>query len=161
MEIKIEDFFYKSTYLDMFVLKQLSHIKGNWDLSWNSNTKGYIIEDDSFGNEINSLIDELENTIPPKKYHDNEDVLADYVKANLNWNIEKNNNRWEGADYKAIIEQGGFGDKDEKNLILAATARIHTSIKLGQKCFDEMETGHMIMLANILSIILYHRYFHN
>lgn len=103
----------------------------------------------------------MENTQPPKKYHGNEDVLAEYVNDNLNWNIKKVKNRWEGADYKVILEQGGFGDIDEKNLILAATARIHTAIKLGQKHFDEMENGHMIMLANILSIILYHRFVQN
>ena len=154
----IEDFFYKSTYLDMFVLKPLWIAKGNWDLTWDSKTKRYIVEDDSFGNEINSLISEIEDINPPKTYHDNEDIIAEYVKANLNWGIEKIKRRWEGAEYKAILEQGGFSDNDEKNLVLAATGRIHTSIKLGQNHFDNMENGHMIMLANILSIILYHRY---
>jgi len=159
--MKIEDFFYNSTYLDMFVLKPLWIAKENWDLIWDSNAKRYIVEDDSFGNEINSLISELESITPPKNYHNKEDILAEYVKTNLNWGIEKIKSRWVGADYKAIIEQGGFSDIGEKNLVLAATGRIHTSIKLGQNHFDEMENGHMIMLANILSIILYHRYHQN
>ncbi|MBD0780102.1 hypothetical protein HPE56_20070 [Maribacter sp. ANRC-HE7] len=159
--MNIEDFFYKSTYLDMFVLKPLWIARGNWDLSWDSETKRYIVEEDSFGQEINDLISEIENTKPPKKYHDNEDILAEYVNQNLNWDIKKIKNRWEGAEYKSILEQGGFGDIDEKNLVSAATARIHTAIKFGQKHFDEMENGHMIILSNILSIILYHRFTQN
>lgn len=145
----------------MFVLKPLWIARGNWDLSWSPETKRYIVEEDSFGQEMNDLISEIDGTIPPKKYHDNEDVLVEYVSQNLNWNIQKIKNRWEGAEYKSILEQGGFGDIDEKNLVLAATGRIHTAIKLGQKHFDEMENGHMIILSNILSIILYHRFTQN
>jgi hypothetical protein len=153
----MEDFFFKSSFLDMFVLKPLSHIRGNWDLSWDDKTKRYIVEEDSFGFEINNLITELEKTKPPKNYHENEDLLAEYVAERFNWGIQKIKNRWTNAEYKIILEQGGFGDIDEKNLVLGASGRIHTAMKFGQDNFDEMEEGHMIMLANILSIILYHR----
>lgn len=80
------------------------------------------------------------------------------LKKKLNWGIEKIGKRWTGSDYKAILEQGGFGDIDEQNLVLAASGRIRASIKYGQKHFDKMENGHMIILSNILSIILFHRY---
>lgn len=142
----------------MFVLKPLWVARGNWDLSWDNKTKRYVVEEDSFGNEINALITELEKVNPPDKYHDNEDVLARYVEEKLNWGIEKIGKRWTGSDYKAILEQGGFGDIDEQNLVLAASGRIRASIKYGQKHFDKMENGHMIILSNILSIILFHRY---
>ena len=153
----IEDFFYKSSFLDMFVLKPLWHIRENWDLYWDPNSKRYAVEEDSFGQDINDLISELENTTPPKNYHENEDILAEYVATRLNWGIKKIKNRWTEADYKSILEQGGFGDIDEKNLVLAASGRIHAAIKFGQNHFDKMEDGHMIILSNILSIILYHR----
>ena len=153
----IEDFFYKSSFLDMLVLKPLSHIREIWDLSWDGKLKRYLVEDDSFGEEINNLISELEKTVPPKNYHDNEDLLAEYLKERFNWDLKKINKKWTGAEYKVILEQGGFGDINEENLVLAASGRIHAAIKFGQNNFDAMENGHMFILANILSIILYHR----
>ncbi|MBC7523917.1 MAG: hypothetical protein H7239_05715 [Flavobacterium sp.] len=154
----IENFFYKSHFLDMFVLKPLWMIRGTWDLFWDTDSKRYLVEEDSFGNEINDLISELESISPPENYHDNEDILAEYVDKKLNWGMKKIKKKWIGADYKVILEQGGFGDIDEKNLVLAASGRIHAAIKFGQKHFDEMENGHMIILSNVLSIILFHRY---
>lgn len=153
----IEDFFYKSSFLDMLVLKPLSHIRETWDLSWDDKTKRYSIEDNSFGQEFNNLISELEKTLPPQNYHDKEDLLAEYLKKRFNWELKKIGKKWTGAEYKVILEQGGFGDINEENLVLAASGRIHAAIKLGQNNFDEMENGHMFILANILSIILYHR----
>lgn len=154
----IEDFFYESNYLDKFVLKPLCHIRGTWDLFWNDESKRYLVEEDSFGAEINNLISELEAIKPPKNYHDNEDILAHYVEKKLNWGIYKINKRWTGADYKVILEQGGFGDIDEKNLLLAASGRIHAAIRFGQNRYDDMEFGHMVILSNVISIILFHRH---
>lgn len=154
----IEDFFYNSEFLDRFVLRPLSHLKPTWDLSWDKKTKRYTVENDSFGKEINKLINDVENAIPPDNYHDNEDKIAEYFKKFLKWDIEKINKKWIGADYEFILQQGGFSDIDEKNLILAASGRIHAAIKYGQKHFDDMEKGHMIILSNVLSIILFHRY---
>lgn len=156
--MKIEDFFYNSAFLDIYVLKPLSHIRENWDLSWDPDVKRYIIEEDSFGKEINELITELEITPHPEDYHKNEDILAEYIVEKLNWDIVKIKNRWTNADYKGILEQGGFGDIHEKNLVLAVAGRISTAIKFGQNHFDKMEEGHSIILSNIMSIILYHRY---
>jgi hypothetical protein len=155
--MKVEDFFYNSSFLDMHVLKPLCHIRDTSDLSWDENTKRYIVEDDSFGKEINYLITELENTNPPDNYHEHEDKLAEYVAAKCNWGIKKIKNRWTEADYKVILQEGGFDDIDEKSLVLAASGRIHAAIKFGQNHFDEMEEGHAVILSNIISIILYHR----
>lgn len=87
----------------------------------------------------------------------NEDVLAEYVKSHLNWNIYKKGNRWESSDYEAIINQGSFGDEDQKNLILAAAGRIEAAIEHGQTNFDDMEYGHQKILAMVMASILYQR----
>ena len=65
-KMNIEDVFYKSIYLDMFVIEPLWIARGKWDLRWNSEAKIYIVEEDSFGQEINDLISEINGTIPSK-----------------------------------------------------------------------------------------------
>ena len=107
--------------------------------------------------EVNRLLDEISEVQPPKEYHANEDVLAEYVKSHLNWNIYKKGNRWESSDYEAIINQGSFGDEDQKNLILAAAGRIEAAIEHGQTNFDDMEYGHQKILAMVMASILYQR----
>jgi len=56
-----------------------------------------------------------------------------------------------------ILEQGGFHDINETELVQAATGRIQTALDLGQLHFDEMEDSHRKILAGVLCIILYHR----
>jgi hypothetical protein len=153
----VEKFFFKSELLDYLVLRPLSHIKGNWDLTYDGKEHFFTPEENSFAEEINQLLIDLNNSIPPNSYHDNEDCLAEYVKANLNWNIEKNGSQWEGAEYKLILEQGGFDDSDQQNLLVAAAGRIKVAIDYNQLHFDDMGRGHQNILAYVLSIILYHR----
>ncbi|MCG7855485.1 hypothetical protein MD537_00770 [Flavihumibacter sediminis] len=155
---KIKEFFANSETLDYMSLRQLSHISLNWELFWNHGKKEYVREDGSFASLLNDLINEMANTTPPAKYHDNEDVLAQYVIDELKWKIEKVGNRWVGDSYESILEQGGFNDIDEKNLVLAATGRVKAAIENGQLHFDEMEEGHQNILAGVIAIILYHRY---
>ena len=150
-------FFSQCDFLDCFVLRQLDHIRPNWELSWSGEPELYEPEEDSYAENLNNLIRELGSVAPPKKYHDHEDRLAEYVIAKLNWKIEKKNGRWVGQDYSSILGQGGFGDLDEENLVLAAAGRIKAAIDRGQTNFDEMEMGHQIMLADVLAVILYHR----
>ncbi len=151
------NFFYNSNDLDVMVLRPLSHINGNWELTWDNTTKLCEIEEGSFAEQLNNLMEEIEQTLPPTKYHDNEDILVEYVRTHLNWEVSKVNNRWVGNDYESMLEQGGFSDVDEKNLILAAAGRLRTAINHGQLHFDDMEEGHKKMFAAVLSIILYHR----
>ena len=73
---------------------------------------------------LTSLLKSWHGSIHPKVHHENEDCLAEYVIDNLNWKIKKVNGRWVGEDYAVILEQGGFNDIDQKNLILAAAGRI-------------------------------------
>lgn len=152
----IINFFDNSCFLDYMVLRPLSHIKGNWELTWDPVNNQYMAEEDSYAEQLNQLICEIEQS-NPGRYHDNEDSLAEYVIKSLNWQLKKEGSKWKGEDYPVILEQGGFHDPYEKNLILAAAGRISAAIKHGQKHFDEMERSHQEILAAILAIILYHR----
>lgn len=153
----VENFFFKSELLDYLVLRPLSHIKGNWDLTYDGTEHFFTPEENSFAKEINQLLIDLNNTIVQDSYHDNEDCIVEYLKKSLNWDIKKNGSQWKGAEYKLILEQGGFSDDDQQNLLIAAAGRIKVAIDYNQLHFDDMERGHQNILADILSIILYHR----
>lgn len=153
----ILDFFKKSDQLDYLALGPLSHIRGNWELVWDYEENKYKEEEDSYARMVNTLILELGECNPPNNYHDNEDRLAEYVKANLKWSIRKENGRWTGMNYERILEQGGYGDINERELVLAAAGRIYAAIKRGQLHFDDMEPSHQRMLASVVAVILYHR----
>ena len=155
--IDMKEFFSQSDLLDRLALRQLSHIKGNWELIWDGEKDEYEQEEDSYAAHVNNLIEELSKLEPPLKYHDNEDCLAEYAQANLDWKIEKVNGRWVGVEYAVILEQGGYDDIDEKNLKLAAAGRIKAAIERNQYHSDDMEVSHQKMLADVLAIILYHR----
>ncbi len=139
------------------VTRQLSHIRSNWELTWDHSKNIYTPEEDSYAEMINDLVLELSSLNPSNKYHDNEDRLAEYCRERLKWDIKKIGNRWVGSDYASILEQGAFDDLDEKNLCLAACGRIKAAIKRGQLEFDDMEDFHRKMLAAVIAIILYHR----
>jgi hypothetical protein len=153
----LNPFFANSDLLDREVLRPLSHIYGNWELDWNKETNEYMAEEGSYASLLNKLIAEIDSTSPPARYHDNEDRLAEYVREHLKWKIHKEDNRWVGEDYEWIIEQGGFDDLNEQHLIQAAAGRVRAATDHGQKHYDEMEESHRLMLAAVLSIILYHR----
>lgn len=153
----IRAFFAWSDRLEHDVLRPLSHVRANWELSWDAKSQRYETEDDSYASDLNDLIDELAQTPPTPRYHDNEDALAEYVIAKLKWPIAKVNGRWIGVHYSSILEQGGFGDIDQQDLLAAAAGRIHAAIRFGQHHFDDMERSHRHMLAAVLSIIFYHR----
>ena len=157
MDQRIRDFFANSETLDYLSLRQLSHITLSWELFWDHEKNEYVREDGSFASLLNDLIEEMSAIIPPAKYHDHEDVLAQYVIEKLNWDIKKVGNRWIGGDYQSILEQGGFNDLEERNLVQAATGRVVAAIDHGQLHFDEMEEGHQKILAGVMAIILYHR----
>ncbi|RUA30990.1 MAG: hypothetical protein DSY77_13420 [Bacteroidetes bacterium] len=157
MDNPFKNFFTNSDLLDIMVLRPLSHINMNWELTWGKNSEEYQRESDSFAPKLIELINEISETTPPAKYHDNEDCLAKYVIESLNWKITKKGNRWEGVDYESILEQGGFKDINEKNLVKAATGRIKAAIKRDQIHFDDMEESHQRMLAIVMVIIIYLR----
>jgi hypothetical protein len=151
------EFFADSDFLAYMVTRPLSHIKHNWELTWNSADMQYVPEDDSYADLLNRLIDELHLLPIPKSYHGNEDELALYLRDKLGWPIKKVGVRWEGADYDSILEQGGFFDIDQSHLLTAAAGRIHIARRYGQMHFDEMEKAHRRILGAVIAIILYHR----
>jgi hypothetical protein len=154
----VKAFFSRSGTLDHDTLRPLSHIRFNWELTWCRETQAWRAEDDSFAGDLNRLIDDLARTSPPARYHDHEDRLAERVIANLGWPIRKENGRWIGEDYDAISEQGGFDDIDQHDLLLAAAGRIRTALDRGQLEYDDMESGHRLILGAVLAVILYHRF---
>jgi len=157
MNTTVKIFFANSDILDYMVLRRLSHVNISWELTWDPVEQEYKREEGTFSGLLIDLINELATTKYPPKYHDNEDALAEYVRESLKWQIQKIGSRWVGATYGSILEQGGFKDIDEKNLVQAAAGRIQAAINRGQTHFDDMEKFHRQILADVLAIILYHR----
>lgn len=143
--------------LDHIVARPLSHIALNWEMTWDQVAQQYEPEEDSFASLLNQTIADLALISPPIKYHDNEDRLAQYVIEHLKWPIRKEKGRWVGADYESILEQGGFHDIDQSELVQAAAGRVRAALIRGQPHFDDMEESHQKMLGAVLTIILYHR----
>jgi hypothetical protein len=153
----IRGFFAWSEWLDYMVLRPLSHIASNWETRWDHDEKRYRPEAFSFANNLNVVIELVAACPRPLKYHEHEDLLAEQVVIQLKWPIQKKGGRWIGADYPSILEQGAFNDLDQQSLITAAAGRVHTALDHGQKHFDDMEDGHLHILAALISIIIYHR----
>lgn len=161
----IRRFFDPSDFMDHEVLRPLSHIRANWELTWDDQTGRYLDEEDSFAWLFGNLIDDLEQAKPPARYHDSEDRLGEEVKQRLNWKIQKRNGIWvneNGArlhpsDYLMLLEQGAFKAAGINDLVEAAAGRIHAAIRRGQVHFDDMERSHQVVLAGVLAAVLYHR----
>ena len=153
----VRAFFSCSDTLDYLVLRPLSHIRSNWEITWDERSLSYFAEEDSYAELLNRLIEDIALSCPPVRYHDNEDKLADYVISNLKWTISKQGNLWVGADYNSIIEQGGSNGVDQCDLVLAAAGRVKAAIERGQGHFDDMEESHRRMLGAVMSVVLYHR----
>jgi len=156
-EQELINFVKHSELFDYMVTRPLDHILPNWELTWDDDTDRFIPEKDSFAEKVNEMLDELVAMPIPDKYHDNEDILAEYVQKHHNWNIFKVKGRWISCDYREILNQGSFGDADQKNLLAAAKGRIAAAIQHGQTKFDDMEYGHQRILAMVLASILYQR----
>ena len=48
MDKRIKDFFNWSDSFDYLVTRQLSHIRSNWELTWNHEEEEYESEEDSY-----------------------------------------------------------------------------------------------------------------
>ncbi|WP_192178275.1 hypothetical protein [Mesorhizobium amorphae] len=151
-------FFARSDYLDRMVLRPLSHITTSWEASWDHAGAQYELEPGSFAGDLNQVIRQIAFSPRPTRYHNNEDALAQRVIAELRWPIQKKAGRWEGADYQMILEQGAFQDIGQRELATAAAGRVHMALDFGQLHFDDMDDGHMTMLAGLMTIMIYHRY---
>ncbi|RJT28147.1 hypothetical protein D3227_34770 [Mesorhizobium waimense] len=152
----VQQFFARSDYLDTMVLRPLSHITMNWEASWDG--ESYSPEAGSFAGDLNEIIEQIADSPRPDRYHDNEDRLAERVIAELHWPIQKKGGLWVGADYQSILEQGAFSDLGQRELATAAAGRVHMALDFDQTHFDDMDDGHMAMLAGPMTIMIYHRY---
>jgi hypothetical protein len=154
----MKGFFDDSDSLDYRVLRPLAHIRPAWELTWDLEAGAYREEPDSFAAVLNGLVKELAVISPPARYHDSEDRLAEFVRdGQLKWPIRKVGQRWVGADYDVVLQQGSFDDIDQGELLLAAAGRIQAACDRAQTNFDAMEGSHQHMLAAVLSIILWQR----
>lgn len=153
----VREFFAKSIILDQQVLRPLSHIKGNWDVTWDDDAQRYMPEEDSYAKQLNIIIDEIADTAVSASYHENEDAVVNHLASRTGSTLTKIRGRWQTDDYRGLLEQGGFDDIDQGDLLTAAIGRVTAAITRGQRHFDEMEEGHRIMLGHVLTIILYHR----
>lgn len=151
----IHSFFARSSFIDYMVLRPLSHIAPNWEARWDGDE--YAPEHDSFAEDLNAVISQIAQCKRPYKYHDNEDKIVEMLINSLGWPVQKKNGKWIGANYAHMLEQGAFRDIGQKNLISAATGRVQAALDFGQNHFDDMEDGHLTMLAALMTIIIYHR----
>jgi hypothetical protein len=154
----VRDFFACSDVLDYLVLKPLSHITLNWEAQWDLVTHRYKPEAKSFADDLNAVIDLIAASSPPTWYHDHEVRLAERVIRELGWPIQKKGSRWVGSDYASIVEQGAFRDLKQRDLVSAASGRVHAAFMHGQRHIGDMENCHQAMLTALLTIIIYHRY---
>lgn len=162
----VRDFFAWSDWVEREVLRPLSHIRANWELTWDHYARRYRPEKDSFAELLNELIDELDACDPPQRYHDNEDLLGECVQRKSNWGVKKVGRAWvrpDGGrlgpdDYVVLLHQGAFEDVDQEELVKAASGRIQAAIVRGQSHFDQMELSHQYILAGVLGSIHYHRF---
>lgn len=156
----VRDFFARSDYLDYRVLRPLAHIRPLWEIIWDRDTNTYEPERGSFATMLNELVDRLARAEPPARYHDHEDRLAEFARDKFGVPIRKVGNRWEGADYPWVLEQGAYKDGDQGDLVLAAAGRVRAAIQHGQISFDEMEKSHQRILAEVLTIIIFQMELH-
>jgi len=154
---QVRKFFARSDWLDYLVLRPLGHVSLHWETRWDSDADAYEAEPGTFAGDLNVVIGLIAAWPPPRHYHDHEDLLAGSVIRDLHWPIQKKGSRWIGADYASILEQGAFRDLDQRALISAASGRVQAAFRFGQFHFDEMEDGHQSILAELLTIITYHR----
>ena len=153
----VRAFFSRSDVFDHDVTRPLAHVKGGWELTWDDETCRYEHEEDSFAKYVNAMVDDIADTAISPQYHDNEDVVADYVASKPKSGLFKKDGRWVGAEYGFILEQGGFDDIDQGELLTSAIGRVAAAMAFGQTHYDQMEQGHRLMLGDILTIILFHR----
>ncbi|MDG1286323.1 MAG: hypothetical protein P8P30_02025 [Rickettsiales bacterium] len=160
------DFFARSDWLDYAVLRPLSHVAGNWELT--PDGKFYKAEEDSLADHLNILIDEIAKTHPPISYHYHENSIASQHRDTKDGSVilSKSKNIWLDpitkkpisiAQVGHYIEQSAARGVDDSELVAAASGRVARSISCDVNHFDDLDQGHLSMLAEIMSIILFMR----
>lgn len=154
----MRDFFENSDFLDIMVLKPLSHIRPDWELSWYGSIDEYKPSVDSFAYELQQLIYEIEACVAPDDYHLHEDIVIKSTPQEFNEEVYKQGRLWIGQSYQILLQNGGLFDDDAKNLVMATAGRIAVAKRHGQLHFDQMDFSHQKILAIIMALVLYHRF---
>ena len=161
-------FFEGSDYLDYAVLRPIAHVAGNWELTWNGNSRVYEEESDSLAAHLNVLIQDIARSVPPTDYHEHENRLAiayDGVKSGR-YRLNRSRKLWiDSSTGKTatkdmvghMIEQATCGHYDVPDLVLSAAGRVAASMRFGIDHFDQLDDGHQAMLSVIMTDILFRR----
>lgn len=160
-------FFYRSDRLDYTTLRPLSHVRSNWELVGSeSGDPLFEEEEDSYAENLNVLIDEIAAASPSYDYHKLENqIAADYTDA-INgryflkgtlWHDKQTGQPIQKDDVGHMMEQASSGSDDVPGLVLAAAGRIATAMSYSVGNFDDLDRGHMEMLAIDLMTILFRR----
>jgi len=161
-------FFANSDWLDRAVLRPISHVAGNWELTWNTHADRYEPESDSLADHLNVLIHDMAASKPPADYHHYENKLAisyDDVKSGR-FKLNRSRKLWIDTATNLpvskdmvghMIEQATCGHYDVPDLVLSAAGRVATSLRFGVSHFDDLDDGHLEMLSVIMTDILFRR----
>ncbi len=162
-------FFDQSDWLDYAALRPLSHVMSNWELVRSEDgTLLFEEEEDSFAAHLNVLIDQIAATAPPSDYHAFENQIARgydgaiggrYFLHGKLWHDSQTGQPIEKDALGHMIEQASARSDDVPGLVHAAAGRVATAMSYGCANFDNMDKGHMEMLAIDLMTVLFRRAF--
>lgn len=161
-------FFADSAYLDYAALRPLSHVAPNWELTWDSSMGEYEAEEGSLAAHLNVLIEQVARSVPPTDYHSHENRLAQlYARVGGGrFHLSKSGKLWIDSQTNKptskemvghMIEQASSGSDDVPDLVLACAGRVATAMRFGVRHFDDLDDGHLAMLAVLIAVVLFRR----
>lgn len=163
----VRAFFRRSDWLDGTTLRPIRHVAPNWELI-TGDDDGLLFEEeeDSLAAHLNVLIDQIVAVDPPTDYHAFENHIAGqydgvingryYLKDKL-WFNSKTGKPVKKDDVGHMMEQASCGSDDIPELVHSAAGRVATAMAYGKSHFDDLDTGHMEMLAVVMMTILFRR----
>jgi hypothetical protein len=139
----------------------------NWELVGSeSGDPLFEEEEDSYAAHLNVLIDEIAAASPPYDYHEHENQIAAEYRGAINgryflkgrlWHDKQTGQPIQKDDVGHMMEQASSGSDNVPGLVLAAAGRVATAMSHGVANFDDLDRGHMEMLAIDLMTILFRR----
>jgi hypothetical protein len=160
-------FFDQSDWLDYTSLRPISHVASNWELIRTDNGNPlYEEEENSLAAHLNVLIDQIAAVNPPTDYHAFENGLASSYDDAINgryflqgklWHDRQTGQSIEKDTVGHMMEQASSGSDDAPGLVFAAAGRVATAMRHGVSHFDDLDRGHMEMLAIVLMTLLFRR----
>lgn len=161
-----ETFFENSDILDHAVLRPISHVAPNWELTWDLSSGRYEEEEDSLAAHLNKLIEEISHSLPPQDDHALENQYAINYEGVASGRFHLDGKLWRdrqtgklvNKDFVGhMIEQATCGHYDVPDLVHSAAGRVSTALQFGVDHFDKLDRGHMEMLSVIITDILFRR----